>query len=71
LGARRPGVGEGDCPRYGVPRIRKEFLEEERQQMGNTWFEQEYLCEFVDNGRNLFRREVVRAALEDRKPLGL
>lgn len=53
------------------PRIRKEFLEEERQQMGNTWFEQEYLCEFVDNGRNLFRREVVRSALEDREPLGL
>lgn len=53
------------------PRIRKEFLEEERQQMGNTWFEQEYLCEFVDSGRNLFRREVVRAALEDREPLGL
>ncbi len=53
------------------PRIRREFLEEERQQMGNTWFEQEYLCEFVDNGRNLFRREVVRGALDDREPLGL
>jgi hypothetical protein len=53
------------------PRIRKEFLEEEREQMGNAWFAQEYLCEFVDNGRNLFRREVVRGALEDREPLGL
>ncbi len=50
-------------------RIRREFLEEEREQMGNTWFEQEYLCEFVDNGRNLFRREVVRGALDDREPL--
>jgi hypothetical protein len=52
-------------------RIRKEYLEEEREQMGNTWFEQEDLCEFVDNGRNLFRREVVRGALDDREPLGL
>jgi hypothetical protein len=39
--------------------------------MGNAWFEQEYLCEFVDDGRNLFRREVVRAALDDGEPLGL
>lgn len=52
-------------------RIPKEFLEQEREQMGNTWFEQEYLCEFVEDGRNLFRREVVRGALEDREPLGL
>lgn len=52
-------------------RIRKEFLEDERRQMGNTWFEQEYLCEFVEDGRNMFRREVVRGALKDREGLGL
>ncbi len=52
-------------------RISRDFLEEERAQMGNTWFEQEYLCEFVENGRTLFRRDVVRGALVDREPLGL
>jgi len=62
----RVTVRATDCQR-----IKKEFLEEERQQMGNTWFEQEYLCEFVDNGRNMFGREVVRAALDDGEPLGL
>jgi len=52
-------------------RISREFLEDERAQMGNNWFGQEYMCEFVENGRNLFRREVVRGALVDREPLGL
>ena len=37
-------------PATECPRIPKEFLEEERGQLGGLWFRQEYLCEFVDNG---------------------
>jgi hypothetical protein len=54
-----------DCPR-----IRREFLEEERAAMGERWFRQEYLCEFVDVDQGLFSRDVVeRAFSRDVKPL--
>jgi hypothetical protein len=44
-------------------RIKKSFLEEERQAMG-IWFAQEYLCEFVDNELGVFDRERVERALD-------
>ena len=47
-------------PGTECPRIPKDFLEEERMAMGAAWFEQEYMCGFVDNGR-----DVVEAALDD------
>jgi hypothetical protein len=54
-----------DCPR-----IRREFLEEERATMGEQWFRQEYLCEFVDVDQGLFSRDVVeRAFSNDVRPL--
>ena len=34
-----------------------------------AWFAQEYLCEFVDNGSQLFGRELVEQALDDEEPL--
>jgi hypothetical protein len=46
-------------------RIRPEFLEEERGQMGAAWFRQEYMCEFVDSGRALLDRDVVERAVSD------
>jgi hypothetical protein len=62
---KRVGVPATECPR-----IRAEFLEEERGQMGNLWFRQEYLCEFVDNGVSVFEREAVDRALDSTvKPL--
>jgi hypothetical protein len=36
-------------PAYECPRIQRAFLEEERATMGERWFRQEYLCEFVDS----------------------
>ena len=53
--------GGADWLRLSVPatecdRIGKEFLEEERRELGALWFRQEYLCEFVDNGTGIFRR---------------
>lgn len=49
-------------PATECARIPKEFLEEERRVMGDWWFRQEYLCEFVDTDDGLFSREVVEAA---------
>jgi len=33
--------------------------------MGDAWFRQEYLAEFMDIGGGFFEREVVEAALVD------
>jgi hypothetical protein len=54
--------GNGDWLRIKVtaeecPRISKEFLEEERQHLGTWWFNQEYLCEFLDSQTAVFRLE--------------
>ena len=62
-------MGSDDWERIAVkatdcPRISKEFLEEERGCMGEVWFAQEYLCEFVENGRNLFGREVIEDSID-------
>ncbi len=52
------------------PRIPMAFLEEQLAEMGQAWFEQEFLCGFVENGTNVFAREMVERALDDTvKPL--
>jgi hypothetical protein len=35
-----------EVPADKVPRIKPEFLAEERRALGDTWFRQEYLCQF-------------------------
>ena len=58
------------APATECARIRPEFLEEERGEMGDAHFRQEYLCEFIDSGTGWFRRGVVEAALDyDLEPL--
>jgi hypothetical protein len=47
------------------PRIPAAFLEEERGRQGPVWFGQEYMCEFVDNGSEMFGRDLIEAALDD------
>jgi len=44
------------------PRISPAFLAEEREQIGQWWFSQEYECEFVDADSQAFRTEDVQAA---------
>lgn len=50
------------------PRISKEFLESEREEMGDWWFQQEYMCKFMDSATAAFRSEdieqIVRPNLE-------
>jgi hypothetical protein len=47
------------------PRIDAGFLERERRDLGATWFQQEYMAEFVDNGTEVFARDLVEAAISD------
>lgn len=55
---------------HDCPRISPEFLEEERQALGDWWFRQEYLCEFVETVDQLFTYDqVITAVTEEVKPL--
>lgn len=54
--------GNGDWERVEVtahdcPRITPEFLQEQRESMGDWWFRQEFLCEFLDDATSLFSSE--------------
>jgi len=52
------------------PRISPEFLAEERRSMGDWWFKQEYLCQFVETVNSVFSYDLVMAAIRpDIKPL--
>jgi hypothetical protein len=47
------------------PRISPEFLAEERRNLGEWWFRQEYFCEFLDSQSQAFRREDVEAMFSE------
>ncbi len=49
---------------YDCPRISPEWLEAERRSIGDWWFRQEYLCEFVDSVHSVFRYEDMQRALD-------
>jgi len=57
-GWQRTKITADDCPR-----ISREFLEEERNSLGNWWYEQEYMCEFTETTDSLFLYEDVVGAL--------
>ncbi len=62
---RRVKVTAEECPR-----ISEAFLEEERRALGEWWFRQEYLCEFMDTVDQLYRTEdIERAFSADVAPL--
>lgn len=44
-------------PATECPRISSEFLAEEKQNMGEWWFQQEYMCQFLDAQGSAFRSE--------------
>ena len=49
-----------DCPR-----ISDDFLEQERQALGDLWFRQEYGCEFLETVDQVFRYDDIERALSD------
>lgn len=53
----RVRVTAEDCPR-----ISPTFLAEEREQLGAWWFEQEYLCQFVDGQTQAFSSDDILLA---------
>lgn len=50
------------------PRFSPEFLLEERQELGDRWYRQEYGCEFLDTHDGLFRDEDIEAAVDEEVP---
>lgn len=50
---------------HDCPRIDPEWLEEERQGMGDWQYRQEYLCDFVDTDEQFFASDLIEAALDD------
>jgi hypothetical protein len=51
-----------ETPANECPRIDPKFLEGERRSMGESWFRQEYLCQFLENENTYLPREWVEAA---------
>ena len=50
---------------YDCPRISHQFLEEERQHMGDWWFRQEYGCDFTDTATSAFAEDDIEAAVQE------
>lgn len=62
--------GSGDWRRehvsaYDVPRISREWLEEQRREMPERWFSQEFLGEFADAKSAVFREADIEAMFSD------
>jgi Terminase large subunit, T4likevirus-type, N-terminal len=55
-------------PATQCPRIPAPFLEEERRTLGDRWFRQEYLCEFLAVNSSLFNEDDIRACIRDDIP---
>ena len=54
-----------ESPAPECQRISPDFLQQERESLGDRWFRQEYLCEFVSDDESLFDRDLIDAALSD------
>jgi len=55
-----------EIPASKCPRIKPEFLAEERRVVGSYWFNQEYECQFLDSQTQVFRREDVDAMFTEK-----
>lgn len=57
-------------PAFQCPRISADFLREELRSLGSWWYQQEYMCEFIDPAGSLFSSALLeRTFSEDIKPL--
>ncbi len=55
-------------PWTDCPRITPEFIEAEREELGEYWIKQEYECEFIQTMDQIFSYDLVMAALDDGLP---
>ncbi len=56
----RVEIKADDCPR-----ISKDFLESERSSLGDWWFKQEYMCEFMESVDSAFRNDDIQRMFEE------
>ncbi|MGH9847771.1 MAG: phage terminase large subunit [Blastocatellia bacterium] len=49
---------------HDCPRISAEWLEQEKRTIGDWWFRQEYLCDFVDSVDQVFATDDILRALD-------
>lgn len=54
-----------EIPAGKCPRITADFLEEERRNMGDFWYRQEYECQFLDSDTQAFRTEDIEKAFAE------
>jgi hypothetical protein len=54
-----------EVPAEECPRITPEFLAEEKAELGEFWFEQEYHCQFLDAQSAAFRETDIRQAFSE------
>jgi hypothetical protein len=54
-----------EIPATQCPRITPEFLAEERETMGEWWFNQEYMCQFMDAQTAAFRSEDIQRIVSE------
>jgi hypothetical protein len=60
-----------DWHRISIPanecsRISADFLKQEKASLGEWWFQQEYMCQFVETEDQLFRYNEIMEALDDK-----
>lgn len=54
-----------EIPATDCPRITPEFLEEERERLGEWWFNQEYMCRFMDAQTAAFRSQDIERIVKE------
>ena len=54
-----------EVPATDCPRISPDFLEAERRIIGDWWFQQEFMCQFLDAQSAAFRSEDIEAAFDE------
>ncbi len=54
-----------EVPATKCPRISAAFLAEERENLGEWWYRQEYFCEFLDAESAAFRKQDIDAAFKE------
>jgi hypothetical protein len=59
-----------EIPATECPRISPDFLNEERVSLGDWWYRQEYLCQFVETVDQIFSYDLIMGAISaEVKPL--
>ena len=52
-------------PATECPRITAKFLASERREMGEMWFDQEYMCAFAEIMDSVFKMDAIESAISD------